>query len=179
MGGISKGLGVAAAVLAVCAVAASPAAAGFSGVLHGHSIGPQVFTFNGAEVECTTATLTGTAAEFPREDQDVIVDYSNCTAFGIVGVNISPAEYDLHTSGSVDFLNTITFNLGGICTITVPPQAGLGSLDFINGSGTITLAFDISGIAYTGNGGTCGTGGTNGTYTGEFEVEETPEVRAP
>lgn len=166
------------AIFALTAVGASAAsAASFEaskvpGNLKGKATTTQVFTVNGGKVECTTATTTGKVVESPAAAQKVTVNYSGCKAFGFVSVTISPAEYNLHAAGTVDILNTITINVAGSCTVTVGPQSGLKTVSYENKSGKILEKSAVTGIKYTSSGGFCGTSGTNGTYTGNNEVEE-------
>jgi len=64
------------------------------------------------------------------------------------------------------------------CTITIPPQAGLGSAKFTNEGAEATRAIiadlNIAGFHYVEDGAGCANPGettTNGTYTGEITVK--------
>jgi hypothetical protein len=179
-------LGVlAVAVFAICIVGvASASAAQFTvsatGNLEGHALsgseGNQVFTTTAGTVTCTAAATKGEIKSFAASEQEVTVTYSGCTAFGIVNVDITPATYNFHASGTVDITKEITITVtGGIfgnCTVKVPSGQTVGTVAFSNsGSNNILVNPSVTGIKYTGSGGLCGSGtDTNGTYVGKSEV---------
>lgn len=169
-----------AVVFAFSAVAvANASAASFeaskTGNLKGKALNTQIFTTNGGEVKCTTAATTGSVTELVASHQKVKVQYSGCTAFTFASVSITPAEYDLHANGEVDILNTITITVSPPllpkCTVTVGPQTGLKAVSYKNNSGKIIEESAVTGITYTSSGGACGSSGSNGTYSGNNEVE--------
>ena len=172
-------LGVLVAVFALCAIgAANASAAEFTasatGTLTGKALANQVFTTNGGTVTCSTAATKGTIEKTADTQQTVGVKYSGCTAFGFATVDISEAKYQFTASGPVHILNTIsitpTFFGSSLCTVTVKPQT-VNTVDFANsGSNNVKVTPTVSGIVYESTGGSCGSSGANGTYTGANEV---------
>jgi hypothetical protein len=181
-----KKLGVlAVAVFAISVVGvASASAAQFTasavGNLEGHALsgaeGKQVFTTNAGTVSCIAATTEGEIKSTAATEQEVTVNYGGCTAFGIVNVDISPATYNFHSSGTVDIKKEITITVtGGIfgtCTVKVPSGQTVGTVAFSNsGTNNILVNPSVTGIKYESSGGLCGSGtATNGTYVGKSEV---------
>jgi hypothetical protein len=178
MGGMLRVFGICAMVVCVLsAVAAADASAAKfqtneAGMLKGHALSPQTFSFTGGQVNCATAWTGGAVEGYEAEEQKVAVAYSGCTGFGLAGVTISTAEYDLHANGLVDVLNTITISVPSFgCSLTVGPQKSLPAFIYKNNSGKLVEEGTLAGIAYSSSGGMCGPGGTNGTYSGSDELE--------
>jgi hypothetical protein len=170
------------AVFALCAVAvASSSAAQFTstaaGTLTGKSTSTkQVFTAGSGTVECTTASTSGTTS-LAAETQAVIVKYSGCEAFGLLGVTISPAHYTLHAGGTVDITEAVSIEVEGVfgCNITVSTKSGLSSVSYANVGAGIEESSNVSGIVYTISNhslGLCGSSGSNGTYKGNNLVTQ-------
>jgi hypothetical protein len=163
-------------VLALSAIGATSASAsGFTfsatGSLVGKALNAQVWKFNGGTVECNTAATTGTVNSTSTGEQLATVNYGSCTAFSLNVVEFSAVEYRLTASGQLDILNTFTIKVLG-CTVTVGPQQR-SAVSFENNSSTgkIIEKANLSAITYTTNGGVCGSSGSNGTYTGNDEIE--------
>ncbi len=174
-----KKLGVLVAVFALCAIgAANASAAEFTasetGSLEGKALETNVFTTSGGKVECTGAATSGTIAKTADTKQHVTVKYSGCKAFSIANTHISDATYLFTSDGTVHVENTITITptIFGFsaCTVTVTPQT-VGTVDFANsGSNNVKVTPTVTGIKYHSTGGSCGSAGENGTYTGASEV---------
>ncbi|HKH64783.1 MAG TPA: hypothetical protein VKA35_04905 [Solirubrobacterales bacterium] len=166
------------ALLALSAIGvASASAATFTasatGKLEGHALNTQVFTTNGGTVKCTAAKTTGNILFTATTEQHVTVEYSGCTAFGGFKATVSPATYIFTASGVVHIENIITIDVPGLlCKVTVGGQS-VNSVIYDNNSfhTKIIETSTISNIAYSSSGGFCGTSGTNGTYTGNNEIE--------
>jgi hypothetical protein len=155
--------------------AVTAAAANFqvneAGTLKGHALTAQTFSFSAGQVNCTTASTSGSVEEYGSEEQKVTVAYGSCTGFGL-GATVSTAEYRLHANGLVDVLNTITITLPlAGCSLTISPQESLPAFIYKNNSGKLITEGTLAGIAYSSSGGLCGPGGTNGTYGGRDELE--------
>ena len=173
-------------VLSICAIvvcafgamaAADASAAKFqtneeTGTLKGHALSTHTFSFSAGQVKCTTATAGGSVEGYEAEEQKVAVAYGGCTGFGLGGATVSTAEYELHANGLVDVLNTITITipLAG-CSLTISPQKSLPAFIYRNSAGRLITEGTLAGIAYSSSGGSCGPGGTNGTYGGSEELE--------
>ena len=56
-----------------------------------------------------------------------------------------------------------------MCTVTVGPQS-VGTVDYSNLSSRIKITSTATGIKYTSSGGSCGSSGENGTYTGASDL---------
>jgi hypothetical protein len=177
-----KNFGLLAAVaLALCAAgdpSASAAHFTFSatGSLEGKAVENQVFTLNGGTVKCATAAGAGVIGSTDFTTLHLRVKYSGCTAFGFSTIDFSEATYQF-TAGEgkdVHIKNTMTLTPtlfgASLCTVTVGPQT-VGTVDYSNASAsTVKVAPAVTGIKYTSSGGSCGTSGENGTYTGASEV---------
>ena len=124
-------------------------------------------------MKCTTAATSGTIASTNFSEQEMTVSYSTCTAFGFVNTDISPATYLFTASGLVHLKNTISISpTGAGCSLTIHPQNALGTISYTNlAGGKLGIDPNVKNIAYTSTGGLCGSAGTNGTYTGNSEVE--------
>ncbi len=127
--------------------------------------------------------------------------YTNCTAFGFATAHITNngchytfttptdlggGKWTIHpphivaSTGSPEHCFTITPTFFGasVCTQWVPPQTPTGGhIIATNGGGganpmDVNLETTITGIHYTGTGGSCGDGTTHtdGTYTGNVTV---------
>lgn len=160
--------------MAVASASAAEFTASETGDLAGKALENQVFTTNGGTVTCKTATTTGEIKATADSEQHVTVNYSNCTAFGIADVHISPATYTFTSSGQVHIGNTITIEvtipLLPDCTVTVAPQT-VGTVDFSNNGNNVVVTPTVTGISYTTSGNIlCGSSGNNGTYGGKNEV---------
>jgi hypothetical protein len=174
-----KQLVVLVAVVALCAVGvANASAAEFTasatGEIEGHATANQVFTTNGGTVTCTKAAITGKIEKTADTQQAAIVNLSGCTAFGFATVDISSEKYLFTAFGPVHILETITVTPtlfgASLCTMTIPKQT-VSAVDFANsGIANITENPTITGIVYTSTGGSCGSSGSNGTYTGSSEI---------
>jgi hypothetical protein len=171
-----KKLGLLAVV--ICALSAPGTASAQStftasgtGNVFGKALTTQTFTVNGGQIECTTAETFGPIEAVASTKQHLTVAYRGCTAFGLANVDISPATYLFTASGQVHLLNTVTINVTSAgCSIDIGPQA-VGSISYSNNSGKLKLTPNLTGITYTSTGGTCGASGSNGTFTGNSEIE--------
>lgn len=155
--------------------AASASAARFqsdeTGTLNGHALNTQTFTFTGGTAKCTTATTSGSVSGYEEEALKVKVAYSGCTAFG-KEATVSAAEFELHASGTVDLINTVTISVAG-CSVKVGSQSGLKSVSYENqtSTGKLVAKSSLSSIVYTTSGEGCGIGGSNGSFSGNSELE--------
>ena len=146
------------------------------GSLTGKATQTQIFTITSGEIKCTTATTSGVINSVDFTEQHVTVHYTNCTAFGIPTVHISDPTYLFTANGQVHLKNTVTITVtGGIfgeCTVTITSGQTVGTVSFVNlAGGKMKVTPHVTGIAYHSTGGVCGAAGTNGTYTGDSEVE--------
>jgi hypothetical protein len=174
-----KKFGALVIVLALSAIgAASASAAEFTasatGSITAKALENQVFTTNGGTVTCTGLSASGTIESTAATGQHVTVNYSGCTAFGFATVDISAATYTFTADTTVHIYNPITitptFFGSSMCTVTVPAQT-VGPVHYSNaGSNNIRINPTVTGIKYTSTGGSCGSSGENGTYTGDSEA---------
>jgi hypothetical protein len=141
-----------------------------TGTVKGKALNTQTFTFSGGTAKCTTATTSGSVSEDGPAELKVSVAYSGCTAFG-KEATVSTAELDLHASGTVDVLNTITVTVSG-CTVKIGSQSGLKSVSYEDQeSGKLIEKESLSNISYTSSGGICGSSGSTGSFSGNSELE--------
>jgi hypothetical protein len=160
--------------IGVASASAAQFTASATGEITGKALETQVFTTNGGEVRCNNIDVTGKIEKTASPEQHTTITYTNCTAFGIATVHISPATYLFTANGEVHIKNTIKITVtGGIfgeCTITVAPQT-VKSVSYTNNAGKIKVTPNVTGIVYTSTGGVCGSSGANGTYKGAAETE--------
>lgn len=140
----------------------------------------------GANIFCSTATATGTLSA-ASTSLTMTPTYSGCQAYGLnttpsVGsckyvYNITAGESSPYT-GTVGVScskedDSISFKGPG-CTMTIPMQSALASVDFANAPGKhsrnryVTVTFNVTKLKYTETGVFCPSAGTHedGTYTG-------------
>lgn len=164
------------AIFALAAVvSASASAASFlatkTGKLTGEKLQTQVFKTKGGTVECTTLKVSsGEVTELMTETQLATIKYENCTAYGIVKAEISPAEYLFMANGEVGIKKAITIKATG-CEITVPAQT-VSSVAYKNSGEGIEIVPSVTNIESSGTGITC-TYSTEkeGTYKGTSFTE--------
>ncbi len=122
----------------------------------------------GKVVECTSAKSHGFAEFLRALTQKDIVIYSGCTAFGFVGAQISPAEYEFSADLKVTQLNTVILTVKGFtgnCEVIVSPS-GNANLDGVHyGSdpadpSRLIINALVKGITAFISGGECGKAGT-------------------
>ena len=184
-----KVLGLAiAAVLALSAVAAgSASAAAFHSsesptIITGTQTGNHVFDAASDTISCTGATFKGTVTGTEVQSIQTEAAYTGCSFFGVaVSVNMNGCQYEFNANGEVAVINKpsrncstepITFKasfLGVSCTIKVGPQVELKSATYDSTekeetNGTVTVTPAVNGIAYTQEGGGCGSH-NEGRYT--------------
>jgi hypothetical protein len=190
-----KRLGVLFAVFALCAIGAASASAENSeftasavGSINGIDLDDQVFNTGAGEVVCKKAVTSGTIASVAATNQHVTVNYSECTAFGFVGVHITPATYNFTAAKTVeheggikttlpnqaDVESAITITVTKTlftahCSLVVGKQT-LSSIDFANNGNNVIVTPTVTGIHSAGTGGVCGGTNTTGTYSGRSEV---------
>jgi hypothetical protein len=107
----------------------------------GHALRNQVFKTNGGEVVCTKAAGEGLIT-LAFTEQEMTVNYSGCTAFGIAEADVSEADYAFKAKGSVQILDTIEItptSLGtSACTVTIAPQT-VSAVAFANYRGAVEV----------------------------------------
>jgi hypothetical protein len=172
---------LAVAVLALSAIGAASASASemtasATGSLTGKALNNQVFTFNGGTVACSNVAVSGTIQSTAASFWHVTKTYSSCTAFGFatVDLKVETINYtffgfgDTHIQTALIF--TPTFFGASMCTVTMGEQM-VGTVDYSNASAsTVKVNSTITGIQYTSTGGSCGSSGENGTFTGAIEI---------
>jgi hypothetical protein len=169
------------AALALAAVASGASAtttftASETGEVTSFSTGVQTFTVGGANVvKCQKAHGTGTITGVATTEQEMTVNYSECSAtffgFPVGGVDISAATYNFKVSGEVEVLSPITIKATSLGCETIVGKQILKSVSYANSSPikTITTTANVTGIVSTSPNG-CPTG-TSGTYTGVNDSE--------
>lgn len=177
-----KALGVAlVAMLALSGVAVSSASASLflahpTGKITGRGTNTHVFTTNGGKVECETVAVSGTAPVLKSLHHSVNVKYTNCSAFGFIGAEISEAKYLFSADLKVSVSNTITITVKAfpVCSVTVTPTGNqnLDGVHYANKGSDIKVDALARKITYTTTGGFCGEGGSNGVYVGEAIVAQ-------
>jgi hypothetical protein len=140
---------VLATVLAVSAAVASSAFAvehtfefsKFPGELEGEQTGSQVFKFPDGTVTCTEDKLKGLIEGLIFKHINLTAEYSKCTTtfFGGTVRSITSFEYEFSAEGSLKLLKGATITTGAgsgpVCTITIPAQGPLTSVEYKNLSG--------------------------------------------
>ena len=174
-----KKLGVLVAVFALSAIgAANASAATFTasatGELTGKALEKQVFTFNGGQIECSAAAISGTIAKTADTQWHWKKQWSICLWNGItvhvaeITLQLTAFPPQLHIKAGFTF--TPTLFGASLCTVTIGSQT-VGSVDYANASAsTVKVTPTVTGIKYTSTGGSCGSSGENGTYTGALEI---------
>lgn len=131
------------AVLAISALTASAASAAqykssSSPVnLSGSQTSNHVFTIEGQNVSCTSATFAKNGLTTPaNEVAKVVPIYSNCTTFGFAGsVNMASCNYNFDTPNA-----GLTANLDLICS-----NNSVGSGTPVSGAGGVTIIMMVPG----------------------------------
>jgi len=137
----------------------------------------QVFTTKAGKVICEALKVeagAGSEVVFDNAVQEVNIKYEKCKAFGLAAT-ISTAKYKFHagtsltassSKGTVDVLAAITIKALG-CTVTVPVQSGLGSIEFKTSGASVELVPSVTGITSSGTGTACTYASeSKGTYEG-------------
>jgi len=178
-----KALGLAlVAVFAMSAVAVASASAftqfhgsPVGGTIEGKALENQVFKVNAGETICKKLTTPESKVTAEKaETQAVNVKYEECTSLGFK-TTISTAHYLFNAkTGKVKIEApgvTIKVEPGiGNCEIKVPAQE-VGTVTYANNGKNLKITPNpVEAITYTTTGGTCGAGGSNGTYKGAAEA---------
>jgi len=138
-------------------------------------------------VECSTATLDGTAAATFSTQITVIPAYGGCGGSGrewtahMNGCAYVLTTAGLETSGKVDVecpagkaIETTIDKFPEGCTITIPAQTAGGVVDYEEkGSGSsrdLLLTWTLEGMTYTRDGCEVGGSGNNGTMSGSITL---------
>jgi hypothetical protein len=162
---------IALGAVAVAGAAAAEFEASETGSVSGAALTPAVFGTSAGEIRCTTATASGAVTAQLSESLKVVVEYGGCTAFGLVPATVSPAEYRLNAAGTEDVLNAITFSVPFAgCSVSVGPQTARGSVVYGSSGNDLVVSSSVTGVAYPGSGGLCGSGGTNGSFVGSEDL---------
>lgn len=184
------------AVLAIGAVGASASSAApqfhFEAehtIITGQQTTANAFVFDVGEVKCGVAQFAGTSAVFTTttitltptfdnclldEEEEVTFTHNGCSFVFHLGANTE------HLTGTMSIecpANEVIEIDAPECTITVPPQGGLGTVTYTNEGAETTrsVVFDlgIAGIVYAEDGAGCVNEEettNNGTYTGKITV---------
>jgi opacity protein-like surface antigen len=185
---------LAVAACAMTAVASASAVERFHSeggptTLTGSQVGTDVFTTDGGTVECEEAKYTGTQANATATTITVAPTYSNCSAlsgFASATIDMNGCEFKFNEpsaklEGTTDIVCpagkeiTVTASSFGTskCIIHIPPQTGLGTIEYTNeGTGPtreviifgFLIGIDYTETAGTGFGACSANTGTNGTY---------------
>jgi hypothetical protein len=186
-----------AALIVLCALLASASASAQAApyfhveaapaIITGEGTTWQVLLTESGSAECEV-TYTGLTNVTTTTTQELTPKYTNCTAFSFFGatMNMNGCKYLLHlVEGS--FPPTATMDIvcpqgAGItiavpfCTVTIPPQTGLGHIWFLN-TGTKTsrdvdAEWEVGGIEYKAHEG-CSNPGTfsDGELFGEATLK--------
>jgi hypothetical protein len=184
------------AALAIGAVGASAASAtpqfhfeSEHTILTGQQTTVNALAFHAGVVRCGVVQFAGTSGVFTTttmtltptfdnclldEEEEVTFTNNGCSFLFHVGANTE------HLTGTMSIecpANQLIEIHAPECTITVPPQGGLGSVTFTNEGAEMTrsLIFDlgIAGLDYVEHGAGCATETettNNGTYTGKVTI---------
>ena len=182
-------LGLAAAAVLVVTAVSAASASGFTAQstptwLSGAQMTQNVLTVNAGTVKCSVATFKSQAAISTLTTTTVAVrpEYGTCIAFGLeANVINSGCSYVLTAAGA--------FSVGcmtGAAIVVSVPEAGCqikfsaagnanrSSVSYASlGSGSteeVVVTATVGGITYVSSGGTCGTAGSNGTYSGTLKL---------
>jgi hypothetical protein len=178
------------AVFAVSGVASATASAETSvfdstapvkSTITSKALANQVFTTSAGKVVCKKLKTKAETGEvvFDNSEQAITIEYEECTAFTFPAT-ISPARYVFHagtsltpssSNGTADIKEPITIKATG-CTVTVPAQNGLGSIEFKTVGSKIELVPSVTGIKSSGTGFACKYAEeANGKYEGASSAE--------
>ena len=129
----------------------------------------QVFTTAAGKVECTALSATNGSAALSALTQLVVIQYSNCKAFGLAAT-VSPAHYLFSAdNGLVTIDNQITIKATA-CQVTVPPQM-VYTVKILDTPLWIIFEPNVTGITSEGSGTACTYAKeSKGTYTGSSLV---------
>ena len=162
-----------------------------------HSTTTQTFTVNAGKVECKKATFEAApgVGNHPTIETKSVV-YSECKAFGVEAkIKFEGCQYkfnapkDAEAESKNEIKHTGTVNIvcpegktiviqAGTCTVTVPTQGPLSSINYkLIGTANTVIEANVKGIEYTEIGANCPNivkspeTFKNGTYVGNVEVE--------
>lgn len=183
------------AVMAVTASAASAAeytAAAYPVTVTGSQVGQHVFSVDGSEVKCSSATFSSANNTEATSELTIHATYSGCTAFGLVGatVDMKSCHYVFKTPSGSPLTSAvkvvcngqpIEINVStilGSCEVRVGEQEPAGGNTYTNlAGGKVTVDTEVTGIKanVVKDTGICplsGTGErTNATYVGHSVAE--------
>lgn len=180
------------AVFAMSAVAASAASANqfmsegnVETSISASQEGEHVFTVDGASVTCEVAEFNSTGpVASPATSVKVAPTYEECTAFTFFTAKIQTegCYYNLHVgaTGGIEYTGSLDLECeegheiviaAGTCEAKVPGGQTFNGIGYANGSGTVTIGANVSGIEVnkTKDGFLCpfsGKGAAEGSYEG-------------
>jgi hypothetical protein len=164
-------------IVLVVTLAASAVAQGFTitkigkGKMVAGSV--QLIKTAAGTIECkkASAALEFTALKFVVVEAPKL-EYSECTGLG-TSVSVSLASYSFNEMGVMRLTKTMTFEPEAAGCSLVFERATWEALTYsITAGGVLVLHLNLSGIPYSGTGGTCG-GSGKASYTGVLEAEDT------
>jgi hypothetical protein len=158
--------------------------------VHGTNTGNHVFTAGlVGNISCEEATFTGELVPVPAKTLTITPEYKKCTFLGVanVVVNMNGCDYVFKQpegagpyTGKVDVVcptgKKITFGTA-TCTVTVPAQSNLSSVEYINKQAKepwfVEVVANVTGIEYTAEGACNGFPGTrkDGVYKGAADAK--------
>ena len=165
------------AVFALTAVGVAQASAhefnaSVEGTLEGKASSVQEFLFSsgGTKSLCKTAAISGKVVKGSQKTVKETVKYGECNYFGF-SMKVTPAEYEFSAEGTVSVLKKVTFEMPLLgCAVTLEPGTGLNSVSYKNlSAGKLESKLVLTGLKFTGSGGSCGTGPSTGSAVGNLE----------
>jgi hypothetical protein len=133
----------------------------------------QLFDVNGETIECAKASGPFEVTTLHSEAIDVSLSYQECTGFK-QPVEMSSGSYEFKASGTLTFRKALTISLSEAeCDFVFGAAANRDReiVSYANSSNKLRLVQELSGLSYTGSGGICGAGGTEGKLDGTLELE--------
>lgn len=193
------------ALAALGAVSASAASAaeftsgsGYPVTVSGEQDDKHTFVYQGREVTCETAQFTSAPQGGPSNTITITPTYADChtVVLGITfpaTVTFNGCDYEFEAAAPTDaatvdlvcptgqnvqihvYEGTSHSSTNELCTYTVHPQNGLGTIEYHNNAaGTVTVTANVGGIVTTRTSGTallCGSASGTSTYSGDTTVE--------
>lgn len=147
------------------------------GYLVAKAVTNQVLSTKAGTITCTGIAIEAVAAseaELNPEWQLAVVNYSGCTAFGIVTVEPFKAMLDFNVNGYFRIENEFLIKTTG-CIVHIagyPENQKVSTVSYVNKAGKVELVVNASKIMSYGEGSNCTYALEEaGTYKGESLVE--------
>jgi hypothetical protein len=168
--------GIAPIVLAA-ALASSASAHEFvaskTGAAKVRSTTAQVFEVDATTVECAKASASFEVTATKSKTLAVHkLEYKECSGFGET-LDVSAGSYVFEAEDLLSFAKALTISSESGCSIVL--EAGANNnrevVHYTNSAGKLRAKQELRSLSYSGSGGMCGIGGSEGKLSGSLEFE--------